>query len=296
MPLDPVAATGVVRTRIAEPLGMTVEAAALGVVTITEVNMSRAIRAITVERGIDPRTFTLLAYGGGGGSFAAGTAEELGVPRVVIPRAPATFSAWGILASDHREDASVTRILPLDTESVAAIAGDLDTLGARVIGHLNARGFAADATTVTFRLELRFDGQEHTIAVPLDGVSASDPAGFVSEVRARFVAMHRRLYGHGGAESPIEVVTTRCRGVGSFPRPRWSAWTVEEPAPPRGERRVVLPTGVAADAPVYDRALLGRGQRIAAPAIIEEWASCIFVPPDWTASVDAIGNLVMEAV
>ncbi len=124
MVLDPVAARRAVET-VAGPLGLDVEQAALGTLAIAETNMTYAIRGITVERGLDPREFAMLSYGGGGGLFAAAVADELEIPTVVVPRAPANFSAWGILTSDYREDAALTRVLALDRGTAEELAGSL---------------------------------------------------------------------------------------------------------------------------------------------------------------------------
>src|SRR5699024_5433888 len=117
MTLDFNGARDAIRVQVAEPLGLSVEQAALGILRIAETNMSNAIRSITVERGLDPRDFSLIAYGGGGGLFATLLAEELGVTNVIAPAAAANFSAWGILSSDYREDAVMTKILDLESST-----------------------------------------------------------------------------------------------------------------------------------------------------------------------------------
>ncbi len=294
MRLDVEAARRALAQRVADPLGLSLEDAAMGVITVAETSMSQAIHVMTVERGTDPRTFALLAYGGGGGLFAAATAEELEIPRVVIPRAPANFSAWGILASDYREDASLTRVRRLVQEQVAGIVGDLGSLRRQVLGDLAGYGFSQERIGVAYRLELRFAGQEHTIAVPIDERWLPDGPVLLSGTRERFVAMHRRLYGHGDPEGPIEVVTARCRGVGEVERPRWPAWPVREPAEARDTRTMHLRGAGPVDAPVFERELLAIGQMIEGPAIVEEWSSTTLVPTGWAAAIEGMGSLVME--
>ena len=134
MLLDAAAAERAVET-IAGPLGLDIEQAALGTLAIAETNMTYAIRGITVERGLDPREFAMLSYGGGGGLFAAAVADELEIPTVVVPRAPANFSAWGILTSDYREDAALTRVLALDHGTAEELAGSLRELAGRTAAH-----------------------------------------------------------------------------------------------------------------------------------------------------------------
>ena len=169
MRLDAEAARRAVAERIATPLGLDPVEAAAGVVTILESNMSNAIHAMTVERGVDPRAFTLLAYGGAGGFFAATTAEELEIPAVIVPRGPAVFSAWGLLCSDYREDASRTRVQALERLAVPRIVEDLRELRRKVVTELVSHGFAEGQIGVDHRLDLRFEGQEHTIGVPVEG-------------------------------------------------------------------------------------------------------------------------------
>ena len=141
MQLDVDAAQHAIQSRIADPIGATLEQAADGILSIAETNMTYAIRAITVERGLDPREFALFSYGGGGGLFAAATAEELEIPTVVVPRAPANFSAWGILTSDYRDDAALTRVRAFDEGSIGGLVADLRMLAERATTELRAYGF-----------------------------------------------------------------------------------------------------------------------------------------------------------
>jgi N-methylhydantoinase A len=295
MRLNVEAARRAVTSRIAEPLGLSLEEAADGILAIAETNMTHAIRLMTVERGLDPREFSLFAYGGGGGLFAAATAEELEIPMVVIPRVPANFSAWGILTSDYREDTALTRMRPLTPETAAAAGGDLSALGDDAVAMLHAYGFEDRAIDRLYRADLRFEGQEHTVTVPLDPRWLDDPAALLSGTRERFLAMHRQLYGHGSAENPVEIVTCRCRAIGHVERPSLSRWPVETPAQPSGSRRAFFrAAGGFTDTAVYDRERLARGQMVRGPAIIEEWTTTIGIPPGWEAVTDDLGNLVLQ--
>jgi N-methylhydantoinase A len=293
MRLDLEAARRALDERIARPLGLDVEEAAAGVLTILESNMSHAIHAMTVERGVDPRTFTLLAYGGAGGFFAAATAEELGIPRVVVPRAPAVFSAWGLLCSDVHEDSSLTRVRSLEEASADGLVRDLETLRDRIERELTSYGVVGTGLRMDHRVDLRFDGQEHTIGVPIEEAWLEEPVALAAGVRERFTRMHRQLYGHGDPDGPIEVVTARCRGTAPVDRPRWPAWELRDPAEPRTRREVRF-THTALDTPVYERDRLALDQPIPGPALIEEWTTTIVVPPGWQAVTDRLGDLVLE--
>ena len=290
--LDEEAARAAVRLAVADPLGFSVEDAAEGVLTIAETNMGHAIHEMTVERGIDPRGFVLLAYGGGGGLFAAATAELLEIPTVVVPRAPALFSAWGLLASDYREDASRTRVRSFEPVGAPQILRDLETLRGEVAEDLVDYGFDPEDISIGFSLDMRFEGQEHTVAVPLPQAWPVSADALVTGASEKFVERHQRLYGHGDPAQRVEVVTARCRGTAQVERPQWPAWTKTARGAPR-ELRAVRFSGETRDTSVFDRDTLAVGQIVTGPALIEEWSTTIAVPPAWSASTDRLGNLVM---
>jgi N-methylhydantoinase A len=294
MKLDVEAARRAIGDRIAKRIGATLEEAADGILSIAETNMTYAIRTVTVERGLDPREFALFSYGGGGGLFAAATAEELEIPNIVVPRAPANFSAWGILTSDYREDAALTRVRPFDSGAIGTVVDDLRGLAERTTADLRAYGFREESVELFYRADVRYAGQEHTITVPLETAWTEDGEGLLAGLRDRFVTLHRQLYGHGEPESPLEIVTVRCRAVGRVARPRFARWPVEG----RAEARTVRPVyfrraGGFVDTPIYDRERIGNGQAIEGPAMVEEWTSTIVVPPGWSARVDRLGDVLL---
>ena len=291
MVLDVAAAVHAITEHVAGPLGLDLEEAADGILRIAETAMADAIHSVTVERGIDPRTFVLYAYGGGGGLFAASTAVELDIGTIVVPRSPATFSAWGILTSEHREDASTTRVAPLDGSAMPGVLAELGSLRLEVIERLAALGFSSDQVRAEPRADLRFEGQEHTVTVDVDPAWGTGDADALHDA---FVTRHRQLYGHGDADALVELVTLRCRGVvpgEELPRPRW---TVTTEIGPRSERPVLFrEAGGAISTQVLDRDSLAVGQAVRGPAIIEEWSSTILVPPGWAAHTDQEGHLVL---
>ena len=290
MRLDAAAAERVVRQRLATRLGMSSPDAALGVLTIAETAMANSIHSMTVERGLDPRDFTLYAYGGGGGLFAASIATELSVSMIVIPRNPANFSAWGLSASTHREDISLTQVRRLDTDAMAAALVELASLRDDVIRRLSGLGSPGQDIHIEGRADLRFQGQEHTVTVEIDPHWDRNAAGALAD---RFASRHRQLYGHGESGAIVELVAMRCRGVLPAPEPRWQAWPVEGPARPRDERSIIFGTEGPVHTDVYDRETLPVDQRVVGPAVIEEWTSTTLIPPGWAAWIDAIGNLVL---
>ena len=296
MQLDEAAARRAINGRIGEATGLELEAAADGIITIAETNMTHAIRTVTVERGLDPRDFVLFAYGGGGGLFAAATAEELEVPKVIVPRAPANFSAWGMLMADYREDAALTRVRALDVGAVSDLRNELRSLAAQTTGELHQYGFDDASLDLLYRADLRYLGQEHTITVPLDVAWIDDEDRLLAGCRERFVALHNQVYGHGSADAPLEIVTRRCRAVGRVARPVWQELGQTQPGAPLSFRPIYFRrAGGFVETAIFDRDTLALGQLVTGPAIIQEWTSTTIVPPGWSAEVDRLGNIVLEA-
>jgi len=295
MKLDRESATTAVG-RLAQALGLSIEETASGVLTIAETNMTNAIRSITVERGLDPRDYTLFSYGGGGGLFAAAVSEELGVSPVIVPRAPANFSAWGIVSSDYREDSAHTLVRSFIAEAVGEIRETVETLSSETIGRLREHGFDAEGIQTDLRADMRFAGQEFTVTVPVEPEWIGDPDKLLSGVGQRFVELHRRLYGHGESGAPIELVTIRVRSVGEVARPAWREWPVGEAVEPDSWRKTYFAANSEAKRiPVYNRDDLVSDQQISGPAIVEEWTATTVIPPGWEAVVDRLGNLVLTS-
>ena len=293
MQLDEAAALRAV-TVLAGELGLSVEETALGVLKIAATNMTNAIRSITIERGLDPRDYSLLSYGGGGGLFAAAVSEELGVQSVIVPRAPANFSAWGIVCSDYREDNSRTLVRSFNAEHLEEMLDSILAMQQENLDRLQRHGFDSEDIVSDTRMDVRFAGQEFTVTVHVDEPWLGEPDAILTGVRERFVTLHQRLYGHGEPEAPLEVVTLRVRSVGQVAKPSWPVWPAGEAAEAWGTRNTCF--AVAGDRqaiPVYNRDDLVRDQQVAGPAIVEEWTTTAAVPPGWTLVVDRIGNLVL---
>jgi N-methylhydantoinase A len=291
MHLDAAAAEGALQSRIAGPLDLDLVEAAAGVLAIAQTNMVFAIRAVTVERGLDPREFVVFSYGGGGGLFAAAVAEELEVPEVLVPRAPANFSAWGILTSDYREDVAETKVRPLDESSVEETAEGLRRLAEEAAANLERYGFAEGEIERLYRADIRYAGQDHAITVPLEPAWVDDHPALLAGARQRFASAHVQLYGHGTLDPPLELVTSRARAVGQIARPTVSEPTASRDAAARDVRHVFFGAHGRLETPVYERETFASAT---GPAIIEEWAATVVVPPGWTAGTDRLGNLLLR--
>jgi N-methylhydantoinase A len=290
MPLDASAAHRVLE-RLAARLGLSVVRLAEGMVDVVNTSMANAIRALTVHRGIDPRAFTLVAFGGAGPLHAAFLAQELGIPRVVVPASPGTFSAWGMLQADLRH--GLVRSFYRALEQTAA--GDveqtyraLEREGAQIL-----RDEGVDSGHMRFvrTADMRYVGQEYTLSVPLP--SPVDDRS-LADLATRFHDAYEQRYGHRNVAESIEFVALRVMAVGvlpALPLPRRDRER-RGPAPPAATRRVVF-GGEAVPTGVYRRETLGPGQTLPGPAIVEEPSCTTVIPPGGQATVDAWGQIVL---
>lgn len=271
---------------LAEPMGLTPEEAAAGVYEVVNATMAAAVRVVTLERGIDPRDFTLLASGGAAGVHVARLAEEFGVAAVVIPANPGVGSAVGLLASDVVTDHVRTQVIDsvgVDTSVIEAIYTDLETVAVAEIG---AEGFAADEIVLEREIDVRYRHQAHELTVPLHGCDLGMAA-------TAFNQLYEELYGIRQAD-PVEFVNYRVRVIGPVPKPDWSTTEVADRPPVPLSYRPAWFGGEMTDTPVYRRHTLLPGPTIAGPAIIEEPSSTVVVPGGWTASTDRWLSLVLR--
>jgi N-methylhydantoinase A len=281
---------------VAKPLGLDTIEAASGIVALVEAKMARTIEEITIGRGADPRDHILFAYGGGGPLVAAALASELGVRTVVVPPHPGVFSAWGMQTLDIVHDFSSTVVKELPREGDARLEiPELQALAAAAHEALEREQVPGERRLLPASLELRYDGQEHSLEVPI-----ADAAELTSAyVRDHFAAAHERAYGFT-LDDAIEMVACRLRAVGLLPKPRVGRTEGRQPAgapaQPVGERLVThRSSGTnAAVWPVFQRTMLGPQAQIDGPAIIEEQTSTTLVLPGWSAGVDDSGNLVLR--
>ena len=287
MKLDLDAARAAIARDLAGPMGVSVEDAAFGMLRLASATMMRAIRAVSVERGRDPRQFALLAFGGNGPLFAAGIARELGIARVLIPPLPGVFSAFGLLVADaehHATQSLRTRLDAADPARIAAVLADLERTGA---AQLARDGFPPARQETRRAAMARYVGQSSEIEVPLTG--AITPAG----IAEAFGAEHERTYGfRAPASEPVELMGLSVITRGLPERPR-----LPECIPPLASsvpatRRAWFPDGGWADTPVVDRAGLAAAPRVG-PLIVQEYDATCLVPHEAHASVDGFGNIVV---
>jgi N-methylhydantoinase A len=287
MRLDVEAARVAIRTRIGEPLGLTDVEAALAVVKIAVLNMSLAVRQVSVERGYDPRDFAMVAFGGAGPLHAVEVARSLHIPIIIVPNFPGQFSAAGMLMADLRHDYVRTYYKPLEKTDFDVLRGIAQEL------ELDARKRLGPGSSTVFRhfLEVRYSGQDFSIPIPIHPEMFGP--GYGETIRSVFNHTHQRQFGYHDPAQPLELVSIRLAAVASrelqdLPMAPPSA---NLPQPVR-VRRVFLET--ATDCPVYVRDQLAAGARIAGPAIIQEYASTTILFPGDQAEVRPTGELIVH--
>ncbi|MDE0056735.1 MAG: hydantoinase/oxoprolinase family protein [Defluviicoccus sp.] len=256
-----------------------------GVLGVAVAKMAGAVREVSVHRGFDPRDFCLLGFGGAGPMHVFLVAEELAIPRVLIPRYPGHLSALGQLLADLRRDFVRVwggRLAALD---IADFRAEADAMRSQARALLEGDGFASDRHAHDFSVDMRYVGQSYTLAVPCDPESAE-----LAELRAAFGASHARTFGHDDTASDAEIVNIRLVSRGLADRPAL-AFGPERKGDPLLERRPVWFEDGWVDCPVYDRAAMPAGYALEGPAIVEEAGGTSVIPPRWRVEVHRSGSL-----
>ena len=268
---------------------LSVEALAEGIVTIAVARMTTAIREISIQRGHDPRDFTLIGFGGAGPMHALALAEDIGLPRVLVPRHPGNFSALGLLASDIKHDDVRTRVglLRERRPELAALFDEMTTAAQR---QLELEGFAPAQQRLVRSVDVRYRGQAFELNV---GVGESLA---LATLEADFHRQHRVTYGHANPDAPIELVNARLIAYGLVAKPaaerhRSGTATLQEAMI---ARRPVWFGGVRHECPVWERDRVPEGAELGGPALVEEFGATTVILPGWRGVVDAQGNLLFE--
>ena len=283
-------------SNVANAVNLSVEETAAGIMRISVAKIAGAVSVISIEQGHHPKDFALLAFGGGGAFVAASVARELSIPRVIIPPAPATFSALGMMMVDVTHDLSQTCVMDLEqleVTSVNKIFSDLIEQGNAV---LEKDQIAPELRQFIPMAELRYQGQEHTVNLvfPTSELGPDDQ----KKIEQIFNAAHERQYGHA-MDDPIQIVTLRLRAVGLLGHPDLPKFDPDDSgveATDKGTRDIYRSeTGSREPYGVYDRRTLNRGTQIHGPAIIEEPTSTTIMHTGDTLTVGHYGELLIES-
>ncbi len=272
--------------RIATPLGLSLEAAARGILAIADNNMVGAIRVVSVERGHDPRGFALVPFGGAGPLHGCALAGLLGMTRVLVPPSPGVLCAQGLLAADLKAEFSRTTALPLERAEPAQLAAGFDALAAEAEAWFRAEAVRPEDRRIQRVALMRYAEQGHELAVPF----TSDLALLASA----FAGAHEALYGFTLTGIGMEIVTLRLEATGLLPAPAMTRpGSASAVAALLGTQKMLLPEGEV-EAPVYQRGLLGRGERLSGPAILVQLDATTLVQPGWVAEVLPSGALLLS--
>ena len=287
------AASKAISEKIAKPLDLSVEEAALGILAIANFNMSLAVRSVSVEKGYDPRDCVLIPSGGGGGLHAPAIARELAVPKIIIPAMPAHFSALGMLLADLKHDYVQTHVRELDETTPAAVGSGFASLEQSALATLLEEGAQREQITLRRFLDMRYRGQEYTLPVPL--TENLQQVKDFSAIRARFDQLHQDVYGHSAPNEPVMMVNLRLSALAKSGHQAAFAPSFRETN--RGERgrRPVIFDRRPVECPVYLRSDLTLGDYLKGPAVVEELGATILVYPGDHMQVDQAGNLIIDA-
>ena len=278
--------------KLANQLGLSVIETAEGICEIANSKMADAIRTLTISKGIDPREFTLVAYGGAGPMHSMFIAEHLGIKEIIIPTVAGTFSAWGMLQTDIRHDdvrTYVSALENIDKEKVEDFYVEMEENVKVILMQQNVKGENIEFSRLG---DLRYVGQEYTVTVPLDDDLSNQS---LEELEQRFHDAHLRIYGHSNPEGEVEIVNLRLVGFGRLnieEQTLEEAKSGETPEPIKTKK--VVWDNKEVDTPVYTTSNLKYGQNIEGPAIIASETSTVVVPEQFNVSIENMGNLRVQ--
>lgn len=297
LPLDTSKAHNAIKTKLSEPLGISVEKAAYGMFTIVNNNMVNAIRRVSVERGYDPRDFVLMGAGGATGAHITALAREMGINKVLISKLASGLCAYGQIISDVKYNYMAPA--PIRVEGAEA-AAKLDALfnGLEARGHadLAGDGFAQDKISISRSLDMRYVGQVHECTVEIEPFEVTEER--LEDLMNAFHTRHKELYTYDEPQSPVEIVNVESTIAGHVDKPDRMTIGAGKGAKSalKGRRSMVFSKeGIAQDTAVYDGSAMGAGDTLQGPAVIEEVTTTIVVEPGWNVSLHESGVYVLTS-
>lgn len=282
--------------KLSDQLGMNVIEAANGIIQIANASMVGAIRLISVQRGFDPREFVLVAFGGAGPLHANDLAQELRIPKILIPMSPGVTSALGLLVSNVKHDYVQANITPLEDVDLNAINSIFDDLETRAREVLTSEGIPTSDTSFIRYLDIRYIGQSYELKIPIENrpLKPDDK----QSINAAFFKEHEQTYGYASASEPTEVVNLRLTAIGSISKPKLKELEEgngDSSSSVTSERQVYFyQLDRSITCKIYNRYKLKSNDHIDGPAIVEEIDSTVVILPDYHAKVDRFGNIIIE--
>lgn len=295
MALQPDLARRAIEAQVAQPLGMSVEEAADGIIRLVNANMVKGISVSTIEKGYDVREFILMAFGGAGALHAVELAADLGITKIIVPPYPGTLSALGLLVSDTRHDYVQTVAVNEREVQPGALWKLFQELEEQGLAQLQAERVPEDRIETAWSADLRYEGQSYEINTPVPhGGRLTE--GDVRETIRRFHELHQRIYEYASEDEAVEFINLRVTAIGRVPPVLLAAGSRagEDPAAALKERRPVYFSGSGfVECPIYDRARLKPGNVVAGSCLVEEIASTTVLTPGARGVVDEYGNIVI---
>ena len=293
MRLDVDLARTAIRDMVGTPLGLDTEEAAAGIVEIADNNMAGAMRAVSVGRGLDPKDFALVAFGGAGPLHACALASLLGMNRIIIPPTPGVLSTYGLLFTDLRND-YVQTFVHSGEPAVSDVAASFDRLNQQATDWLNRESVPESARQIMRSADLRYQhqGWEITVDVPSGAVARQS----LKDVKTNFHALHERLYSYNLPHQTVELVNLRVTALGRLPRHSTEVIHGEsgQTAAPTSTRRVRISRLEGfVETPIYDRRNLRPGMTVTAPAVIEQSDTTTLLSTGYEATIDPHSNIVI---
>jgi len=294
MSLDYKLAVEAVRKHICEPMNLGLPEAALGIVTIANANMLRILRLVSIERGHDPRDFTLVAYGGAGPIHGTNLADKLAIHRVIVPRFPGLFSALGLLNADVTTDFVETVMVSLTVENLDSLNAALKRLSAKANAWFQRVSMPDEKCYMRVSADLRYLRQNYELGISLPGANLS--LADIAAIQTEFHKAHMVEYGHGSPGETIQVVYLRLQAVRPLAKPDLNPLNddTRKVAEKSDESRLVWFTDGQMQSQVHQREDLNTGHTLEGPAIIQEKEATTLVEKGWCLRVDRFGNLVIE--
>jgi len=254
--------------------------------------MERAVRSVSLERGYDPRDFTLFAFGGAGGMHACELAHELGIPRVLIPPYPGILSALGVAIADVVKDYARTVMLHFSHIEPNVIGEAFGPLEQQAREDLAKEGYEETRWHLHRLLDVRYIGQSYELTVPMPDVGESL---LRDAVAAAFNQIHMTRFGHSDETQDIEIVNVRLKAIALTDKPESVRQDIDQDASPDAVSYVEtrFSSGIFPETPVFARDMLISGSQCSGPAIVVQMDATTVIPPGWTATTDAFGNLIV---
>lgn len=300
MAVDVEASKATLKEKIADKIGISVSEAAYGIYRLVNANMLGAMRIITIQRGYDPRDFSLVVSGGTAAVHAVRMAQELRIPRVIVPLTPGTFSAIGLVTADARYDTHrsyVVRTSQADPDRMHSIYREIE---AESLNRIKELGFKDEKIILRYEIDMRYVGQAHEVSfeVPANIIHPRMDSQSVKTLEDTFHQQHHDLFGHSSPNAAVEFITLTATAVGLMTKSNLFEIEKGSASPDQAVKKMrqvyFEELNGYVDCPTYERSLLKANNVITGPAIVEQMDTTIVIPPEQKATVDKYGNLIID--